>query len=858
VPSPRTQRANGNGTPHTGPTQLAFQFTNADVNDVLRYLSEKSGLVINPEVPVTGRVTITSMKAVVTPDEAINELNVQLRPLNVVAVRNERQLRLISRDKAKKTAPVYSGSDPTAIPDTEELRTQVMPVRNIEAVRLRQDLASIIPIDADVAANSGSNSLVVTDSASNIRRLAQIISALDKGSSASLKTYLLKNATATSAATLVNNVFKPDPNANRGRSSGDPRQGGDPRDPRSQGGGGVDAALREGRVNAVADERTNTLVVTGPVDTLDLVTQIVEKLDENTVAQLELKVFTLKFGDAASAAALITSVFTPSAASTGRQSSEGGESERRRSEREGQASVDAALRGGRVNAVADVRTNSVIVTAPTAAITLIQDMIDKLEESPLSEQAFFIYPLRNAQSANLEFVLNNIFGNGTTGTGGVGGRTTGTNRTTGARGGAATGATGGFGTATAGAGGTGIGRTRGTTTVGGGNQFGQFGFAGGFGGAQLSQNAQRVANELSGQVFVVADPDTNSLLVTVASRYAEPVKTIISELDRPVPQVLIKVLVAEVTHDDGVDFGVDFTFTNRRANGDGTTIGGNFGNASLTNGLVVGLLEDKVNATLHALATRGKLDVLSRPYILASDNQLASITVGQEVPFITNTRITDNGQQINTIQYQDVGIILNVTPRINPDGLVIMDVIPEISQLTGTTVPISDGVSAPVIAKRSAESRVGVRSGQTIVIGGLMEDRKTVTVSKIPLLGDIPVLGNIFARTQVNKSKTELLIFLTPHVAQQPDLLQGATDAVRGGLQITPQAVSPGKFDETVDSEQQRGAMPVTRPANPKEVSKTIPLPPRPRTPAQGIDPLGPQQQGPVQPGGFQPALPPQ
>jgi general secretion pathway protein D len=133
--------------------------------------------------------------------------------------------------------------------------------------------------------------------------------------------------------------------------------------------------------------------------------------------------------------------------------------------------------------------------------------------------------------------------------------------------------------------------------------------------------------------------------------------------------------------------------------------------------------------------------VLSRPYILASDNQLPSITVGNQVPFITNTRITDNGQTINTIQYQDVGIILNVTPHINPDGVVIMDVIPEVSQLTGTTVPISDQVSAPVIAKRSAESRVGVRTGQTIVIGGLMEDRKTSTVNKIPLLGDLPIVG---------------------------------------------------------------------------------------------------------------------
>ena len=221
---------------------------------------------------------------------------------------------------------------------------------------------------------------------------------------------------------------------------------------------------------------------------------------------------------------------------------------------------------------------------------------------------------------------------------------------------------------------------------------------------------------------------------------------IIAELDRPVPQVLIKVLVAEVTHDNSADLGVDFSILNRRTSGTGNNGQQNLGQRTPppppTAGWSSQFLETNVNATLHALASEGKLDVLSRPYILASDNQVASITVGQEVPFITNTRVTDTGQTINTIQYQDVGIILNVTPHINPDGLVILDVAPEISQLTGTTVPISrESVTAPVIAKRSAQSRVGIKNGQTIVIGGLMEDRKTATVSKVPLLGDMPLLG---------------------------------------------------------------------------------------------------------------------
>ena len=116
-----------------------------------------------------------------------------------------------------------------------------------------------------------------------------------------------------------------------------------------------------------------------------------------------------------------------------------------------------------------------------------------------------------------------------------------------------------------------------------------------------------------------------------------------------------------------------------------------------------------MQATIRA-QTNGKLDVLSRPYVLASDNQLASITVGQEVPFVTNSRTTDTGQTINTIQYGDVGIILDVLPHINRDGLVIMDVAPEISALTNSTVPVSEGINAPIIAKRSAQSRVAIEN----------------------------------------------------------------------------------------------------------------------------------------------------
>ncbi|MDB5321849.1 MAG: gspD 1, partial [Phycisphaerales bacterium] len=356
----------------------------------------------------------------------------------------------------------------------------------------------------------------------------------------------------------------------------------------------------------------------------------------------------------------------------------------------------------------------------------------------------------------------------------------------------------------------------GGSTGGGFGGGGGGGFGGGGGGNRggVSSGASRTGVDLSGQVTIIADPDTNSLLVRTKPQNYTRVEQVLKELDRAVPQVLIKVLVAEVTHDNSTDIGAEFSVLNLRANGNGSKGGVNLGLSKLTGGLVAQVLENNFTATIRALENVGKLDVLSRPYILASDNQLASITVGQEVPFINNSRITDTGQTINTLDYKDVGILLDVIPHINSEGLVILDIAPEISALTGQTVPISDTAAQPIIAKRSAQTRVGVRNGQTIVIGGLMEDRKTETIDKVPFLGDIPFIGEAFKRRQNKKTKTELLIFLTPHVASEPDNLKQMSKEEIEGSKLVPNAVDPNAFQEHKEG-LQRGARTIPLDATP-------------------------------------------
>jgi type II secretion system protein D len=301
------------------------------------------------------------------------------------------------------------------------------------------------------------------------------------------------------------------------------------------------------------------------------------------------------------------------------------------------------------------------------------------------------------------------------------------------------------------------------------------------------------------------DPETRKLIVVTDAETASQIRQVIANLDRPVPQVLIKVVFLEVTYRKGLDFGIEGA---HRRNIDNTTTGAInqvFGLASQgafptpPGAGIYQILGADFQATLRAIAEAGKTEVLSRPTVLARNNQQAIITVGQQIPLITNVRYDTFGNQINAVSYQDVGIILRVTPFITSDGMVEMIVFPEISNLSDRTVPISAGVNAPVINSRSADTVVVTPDGQTVVIGGLMENNKTQTDSKIPVLGDIPLLGNLFKRKVRSDAKTELLIFLTPHIVKRPSDLAAITDFEKSNTQIVPQSFSEQELDRFFD-----------------------------------------------------------
>ena len=353
---------------------------------------------------------------------------------------------------------------------------------------------------------------------------------------------------------------------------------------------------------------------------------------------------------------------------------------------------------------------------------------------------------------------------------------------------------------------------------------------------------------LKGDALIQYDSETGSLIVVTDVKTNEQIRQVVEALDRPVPQVLIKVLFLEVTHTNDLDFGVEGVSHHSSTKGpfydphvDMQTIQTIFGVSSQTTGGFYHLVEKDLDATLRALAEVTKLEVLSRPSILTRNNQQAMITVGKRVPFIQNSRITQFGETINTVVYDDIGIILRVTPHISEDRVVSMDVTPEISTLTGETVPISNNVNAPVFAMRSAQTGVVVPDGKTVVIGGLMEDSKNKDTKKVPILGSIPVLGALFQNRTDHKSKTELLIFLTPHVVENAGELATLSEIEKNTPQLAPKAFDKDQIDRYIDVAPGKTIVSAPQPEEASEVPPDTPPDAAPETPPSATPETAPQ-----------------
>jgi len=283
-------------------------------------------------------------------------------------------------------------------------------------------------------------------------------------------------------------------------------------------------------------------------------------------------------------------------------------------------------------------------------------------------------------------------------------------------------------------------------------------------GAQAPPNQPNVRqSSLSGSVTIVPDELTNSLLVRASLRDYDVIKEAVDQLDIRPLQVLIEVLIVEARQDRSFSFGTSFFAPQQSIDRGNGTAGGNWIGAGLGD-LVIQIMKlgrANIDATLSAAASRGDVEIISRPVLLASNNQEARFLVGSQRPFVQVSRSlpTDTPTRDQVIQYRDVGTKLTVRPTINQDGYVSLLIQQEINQATSEVQ-----FDAPVISTREAVTRVLVKNGQTIVIGGLRDQQKDATQGGVPILSGIPLIGGLFGHAERKTTRTELYLFLTPRI----------------------------------------------------------------------------------------------
>ena len=296
----------------------------------------------------------------------------------------------------------------------------------------------------------------------------------------------------------------------------------------------------------------------------------------------------------------------------------------------------------------------------------------------------------------------------------------------------------------------------------------------------------RVAGSLSGEVIIVPDAGTNALMIRSTERDFALIREAVQVLDVRPLQVLIEVLIAEIRKDRGFSFGVSTTVPQANVPGSAnTTVGGSttgigLGDFALS---VMNAGGVNLNATLSAASARGDVSIVSRPVVLAANNELAQILVGSQRPFVQVSRSlpTDAPQRDQVVQYKDVGTHLQVRPTISADGYVMLEVTQEVNAVTTETA-----FDAPVISTRSVQTRLLVKNGQTAVLGGLADRQRDASQGGVPILSAIPLIGGLFGRASRRTTETELFVFLTPTVLFADEDVERATKPLQERAERKP------------------------------------------------------------------------
>jgi type II secretion system protein D len=498
-------------------------------------------------------------------------------------------------------------------------------------------------------------------------------------------------------------------------------------------------------VRITTEPRTNTLIVSAPAESIDLIAALIRQLDQVPATTAQIKVFHIVNGDASRLVEMLQALLGTQAVLPGGPQLAGAE---------GEGSL-APLRFS-----VDQRTNTIVASGSPGDLTIVEAILLRLDESDVQERRSIVYRLKNAPAFDVATAVNEYL------------------------------------------------RSERRVQAVAPGTFSPF---------------QRIESE----VVIVPEPVSNSLILSATPRYYNEIVQVVERLDAEPPQVMIQVLIADIqlnsTEEFGIELGIQDSVLFDRSllsnifpanattpgqilsatntpgfnfNSDGAALGnsgsaqslataGAVGTQGLTNfgvgrtsadagfgGLVLSASSENVSVLIRALREKRRVDVLARPQVMTLDNQPAFIQVGQRVPRVASVSLNSFGQ-VSNIDLLNVGLILGVTPRISPDGMVVMEIDAERSEVGPDSegIPVASSVDGGVIRSprinvTTAQTTVSAADGQTIVLGGLITKTKRVRTRRVPYLSDVPVLGMLFRYDFSQTTRNELLIILTPRVVR--------------------------------------------------------------------------------------------
>lgn len=534
---------------------------------------------------------------------------------------------------------------------------------------------------------------------------------------------------------------------------------------------------------------TNTLIITDAAFNIRRVYRIVKQLDV-AAPKSKLEVIPIHYASAADVEKILEEVYGVTASSgSGSSGSTSASADRasRRKARDAAPAADASAAsatnvGSDSNyiskIIADERTNSLIVLANDQALAGIKELIARvdIDIDPASRSQIHVIYLQHAKATDVASVLGNLSEGGSS-------------RSSSSSASSSRSKSGSSSSPTR--------RSSGSSSSGSkssGYRPGEPGGAAGADGAAAPTvgggvAAGGVVAAFDSGMRVTADENTNSLVIIAAPEDFQVLKGVVDRLDISRRQVYVEAVVVEVGSTDTMDLGVAYHGGTPTSEGGLNYASGQFGassaslpidttTGSLLSGLAVGVFGAAIPLTiagtevdipafgiaLNALASNSDVNILSNPNLLVVDNEKATITVGRNVPFPVSSGYSSTGQPVISYQRQDVGITLEVTPQINEANEVTMDLSLEVAEVEEGT----DDGGGFTTSERKTENVVVVRDNQTIVIGGLIGNTDSKGSTKIPILGDIPLVGFLFRGKSDTERKTNLLIFLTPHVINEP------------------------------------------------------------------------------------------